>query len=419
MESTMQFKKIFFKLLFCAFAAGSLSLSNAQAADLPDQKLQKLAAEAVKKSRIELGYPSNQNIALDGFYQWYIKSGLSGLLLNNAGNPFTSSGTLNALEIERNVIEFFAPLYGFDVKETWGIISMSGTDGNNHGIYFGYKLLKGKTQIDPILYVSKEAHYSNKRLADLQNIDMRLIDCDRMGRMDPNAFRKALDPKRPALIVFTMGSTFKGAIDNQKVINAILDEVKPVAVYRHVDAALFGGFLPYTVHKDLVNRKVNPFDSIAISGHKFFGMDVPCGIFITTQEVLKKQNPFDIPYLNGAMPMINCSRSALSPLKFYWIIKKVGIAGFTANAEKILNHANYLKKRLDQIGWPAWIGEYSNTVFFKRPSQAIIDKYHLAPEYDERFGGDLAHVVVMPHAEKALIEAFISDLLKETKNKAD
>lgn len=49
-------------------------------------------------------------------------------------------------------------------------------------------------------------------------------------------------------------------------------------------------------------------NSIAISGHKFFGMDEPAGLFLTTMEVKENQNPFNITYLNGSMPMINCSR---------------------------------------------------------------------------------------------------------------
>ncbi len=396
------------------FLLFSLVFQNLSAVNLPDEKLQNLTSRTVQNAQFDLGYPGNQHIALDDFYQWYVNSGLNHIFLNNAGDPFSPRNRLNSLEIERNVIEFFAPLYGFDPKTAWGIVTMSGTDGNNHGIYFGYKLLKGQTRLDPILYVSKEAHYSNKRLADLQNIELRLIDCDEMGRMSPDAFRKALNPNRPALIVFTMGSTFKGAVDDQARINAILEETPPVAVYRHVDAALFGGFLPYTPHKDLVNSQKHRFDSIAISGHKFFGMDEPCGIFITRKEILEKQNPFNISYLNGAMPMINCSRSSVNPLKFYWIIQKFGISGFTAQAERMLNHADYLKKRLTEIGWPAWIGEYSNTVFFKRPSEKIMTKYHLAPDYDEHFGGNLAHIVVMQHVKKEVIDIFIEDLLSDT-----
>jgi histidine decarboxylase len=108
--------------------------------------------------------------------------------------------------------------------------------------------------------------------------------------------------------------------------------------------------------------------------------------------------------------MINCSRSAINPLKFYWIINKVGKQGFTAQAAQMLNNAAYLKCSLDNIGWPAWKGECSNTVFFKRPSEEIMEKYSLAPDYDAAFGGNLAHVVVMQHVDKELIDEFVADL---------
>ena len=49
------------------------------------------------------------------------------------------------MDFEREVIEFFAPLYGFDLDDLWGIVTFSGTDGNNHGIYFGSKYLEKKT----------------------------------------------------------------------------------------------------------------------------------------------------------------------------------------------------------------------------------------------------------------------------------
>ena len=35
----------------------------------------------------------------------------------------------------------------------------------------------------------------------------------------------------------------------------------------------------------------------------------------------------------------------------------------------------YLKQQLDAIGWPCRVNQYSNTVFFKRPSPEIVRKY--------------------------------------------
>lgn len=120
----------------------------------------------------------------------------------------------------------------------WGIVTMSGTDGNNHGIYFGANYLKKKTGKRPVVYVSDEAHYSNYRLCDLQNLEVRLIKTDDMGRMIPEELDKVIDDSRPCLMVYAMGSTFKGAIDDMNALNKVLAKHKGMEVYRHVDAAL-------------------------------------------------------------------------------------------------------------------------------------------------------------------------------------
>ena len=39
-----------------------------------------------------------------------------------------------------------------------------------------------------------------------------------------------------------------------------------------------------------------------------------------------------------------------------------------------------------------------------------MDKYELAPDYDERLGGALAHIVVMQHVTKDRLQVFLDDL---------
>ncbi|MBQ6417387.1 MAG: hypothetical protein IJJ91_01820 [Synergistaceae bacterium] len=375
------------------------------------EKLERFAADVNARKTGIFGYPANCPVHLKDFYKWFTENEIYDAMINNSGDPFHSHELfLNALDFEREVIEFFAPFYGFDRDNLWGIVTFSGTDGNNHGIYFGSKCLENKTHKKPIVYVSDAAHYSNMRLADLQNFELRLIPSDIHGCMIPEEFEKALVPNRPALIIYAMGTTFKGGIDNQDELNAILAKYPSIVAYRHVDAALFGGYLPYTKYRDVVNRKVHPFDSIAVSGHKFFSMDEPAGIFLTTEDVLKNQNPYQVSYLNGNMPMINCSRSALAPLKLWWLIHHVGEDGFTEQAEGMLERAEWLKEKLDAMGWPAGLEPMSNTVYFKRPNEAIVEKYGLAPDYDERLGGELSHIVVMRHVTKEALQGFLDDL---------
>ena len=363
------------------------------------------------------GYPVNEQSKLHDFYEWYLATGMDVINLNNAGDPMTDEPwKMSSHAFERDVIEFFAPCYDFDKDDVWGLVTHSGTDGNNHGLYFGANYLKNKTKLDPIVYVSDEAHYSNMRLAHLQNLEVKLIKSDKMGRMIPEELEKALDVTRPVLMVYAMGSTFKGAIDDMEALNAVIDRHQEIpAVYRHVDAALFGGYLPFTVHKQIVSHKAMRFESIAISGHKFFGIDSPCGLFLCTRNVYDNQTDFNVTYLNGNMRMINCSRDAIQPLKFWWLIQKVGVQEWQKQASQMMECTAYLKQQLDKIGWPAWSNKYSNTVFFKRPSPELVYKFLLAQGYDERFGGELAHVVVMQHVTKEKIDTFIAALQAERK----
>ena len=385
-------------------------------ADLALARLNRYAEQVMEQKNLSFGYPGNLDIHLTGFYEWLLESGVYSVMANNAGDPFDNNETyMNTLDFEREVIEFFAPFYGFDEENLWGIVTFSGTDGNNHGIYFGSKCLEKKTGKKPIVYVSDAAHYSNMRLVDLQNLDLILVPSDVHGCMIPEEFEKLLNPDYPALVVYAMGTTFKGGIDNQEKLNNILAKHPEIEVYRHVDAALFGGFLPFTEYADSVNRNVQPFDSIAISGHKFFGMDEPAGLFLTTMEVKENQNPYEVAYLNGSMPMINCSRSAITPLKFWWIIRHTGVEGFTEQATGMLERAAWLKDQLDGLNWPAWLEPMSNTVYFRRPDETIMEKYALAPDNDDRLGGELAHIVVMQHVTEDQLQLFLQDLANSNK----
>ena len=394
--------------------SGSLALSAQVVASSGFEQLDRWASECLAERSMTLGYPGNNDIRLEEFYRWYTGNNLESMIINNAGDPFEEGGhTLSSLDFEREVIQYFAPKYGFDGNDLWGIVTMSGTDGNNHGIYFGVNYLKRKTGKMPVVYVSDEAHYSNYRLCDLQHLEVRLVKSDSMGRMVPDSLEKVLDPTRPCLIVYAMGSTFKGAIDDQKALDDVLARHEGMAVYRHVDAALFGGYLPFTEYKDLVDRRKTGFDSISVSGHKFFGIDSPCGLFITTRDVYDNQSTYDISYLNANMRMINCSRSGIEPLKFWWLMKTVGDEGWTEQAARIFENTRYLKSELKRIGWPYWNNEYSNTVIFRRPSAKVVRKYNLACSEDAAFGGKLSHVVVMQHVTKDSIDRLIADLRNE------
>jgi histidine decarboxylase len=54
----------------------------------------------------------------------------------------------------------------------------------------------------------------------------------------------------------------------------------------------------------------------------------------------------------------------------------------------------------------------SNTIYFRKPGNQIVNKYSLATMHLEDEDGiqEFAHVVVMPHVTRKVIDEFLTDL---------
>jgi glutamate/tyrosine decarboxylase-like PLP-dependent enzyme len=225
------------------------------------------------------------------------------------------------------------------------------------------------------------------------------------------------------LIVATVGSTFKGAIDN---VDHIQEKLRNHASYLHVDAALFGGYLPFTPHAAEVSYEAGNaaasgrYNSIAVSCHKFFGFPSPAGLFITKLSLYEKFNELfsqihNPEYIHHVPGTIACSRDAVKPAEFYYFTTPSALTRQAEDAELMLNNANYL---LDEMHthFPQLSAVRANTlsniVYFRSPSDAIVKRYSLATmqldvdNKTEKF----AHVVVMPHVSRDVLTEFLSYL---------
>ena len=130
-------------------------------------------------------------------------------------------------------------------------------------------------------------------------------------------------------------------------------------------------------------------------------------------DVRNNQDANESGFLNCSMPMINSSRSALITMKLWWILQKTSITDFEEMSEGMLENAKWLKRGFDEIGVDAWLEPMSNTVYFRRPSKAVAEKYDLALDWDDRLGGALSHIVVMQHVSRELLTAFLSEVKAE------
>jgi histidine decarboxylase len=386
-----------------------------------------------KQKNLLLGYPINMNTPSEDFFAWrqqLLDAGINTFSYNNVGNPFKDSTIqFNTHDFEREIILRFGKIYGFPPSDTWGFLSNSGTDSNMHGMYMGRTILKGRTGMLPKAYFTKEAHYSIQILRDLLGLETVFVETLPDGGMDPNDLRQKLadNPSHPALVVATIGTTFKGAIDQ---VDRIQEALKGYTSYLHLDAALFGGYLPFTSHAEEVTyqSKSAPalarYDSIAVSCHKFFGFPSPAGLFITTKSNFDEFNGLfsqihNPEYIHHVPGTITCSRDAVKPAEFYFFSSPSAMDKLAEDAKSILQNTVYLLEQMQahfSYLQPTRVNDLSNTIFFRKPSDRIVKKYSLATMHLEinHQKQDYAHVVVMPHADRQVLTEFMNDLDKDS-----
>jgi histidine decarboxylase len=341
-----------------------------------------------------LGYPINTKDDFKNLYRFFDFS------LINLGDPFVpSSWRINSENFEVEALRFFASLYKMPKDDFWGYLSSGGTESNMYGIFLGRQLYP-----DGILYFSKDTHYSIAKIARLLNIKPVLINSQDNGEIDYQDLEKQLmsNKTKPPILNLNIGTTMKGAIDNvEKVIN-ILQKNSISRYHIHCDAALFGMFIPFLKNAPKVDFTL-PIGSLAISGHKFIGTHIPCGIALARKNLVKKiEKPID--YIGSVDTTIAGCRNGHTPLFLWYAIKTRGAKGFAKEANVCINNAKYLYERLKKINWPCFLNPCSNTVLLKKPSDKIARKWQLA------ISENWAHVVVMQPVTKQRIDAFVKDL---------
>jgi len=162
--------------------------------------------------------------------------------------------------------------------------------------------------------------------------------------------------------------------------------------------------LPFIKHAPVFDFS-SGIDSLSISGHKFIGSPLPCGIVIAKRTNVDRISRA-IEYVGTLDTTISGSRNAITPLFLWYAIKLKGLSGFKKMVDHCLNIVQYTLKRFNDIQWIAWKNDFSNIVVFQRPSDKVVEKWQLAVY------GNIAHIVIMPHVTKAWIDHFIDDLIK-------
>ena len=349
--------------------------------------------EALKKTF--LGYPCDAEFDYSPLYK-FLK-----FAINNVGDPYESSTyRLQTKEFEREVLAFFAKLLHIKKNAYWGYITNGGTEGNLYGIYAARENLPNA----PVFF-SEHTHYSVKKNVHLLRLNTCTVRSQPNGEMDYYDFARKVRGRKTAIVVANIGTTMTGAIDDIQTISEILEKHN-VRYYIHADAALYGMVLPFCSKvKFDFGTKIN---SIAISGHKFLGSPIPCGIVLVRKESIKCLQDY-IEYIGAHDTTLSGSRDAFTPLVLWYRIKTKGLHGFKKQVEYSMSLADYLVSELKKIGWPNVRKNYI-TVWFSRPSQKLTNKWELAANKD------IAHVICLPHETKEQLHRFVMDLREEVKS---
>jgi histidine decarboxylase len=344
----------------------------------------------------EIGYP----VAFDFDY-----SALAPFLsfsLNNAGDPFMPmTYLLNSHEFEREVVSFYAQLAGAPDGQWWGYVTNGSTEGNLYGLYLARELLP-----NGIVYFSQDSHYSVSKNLHFLNMRHIMIRSQENGEIDYEDLRETLRIKRdsPPIIFANVGTTMKEARDDISRIRSILDDLAIENRYIHCDAALCGGYAAF-LDPPPAWGFADGADSIAISGHKFLGSPIPCGI-VLARRVHVDRIGHSVAYIGSIDTTISGSRNGFTPLVLWYAIRSLGLEGMKERVRKALGVAAYAEKRLKAAGIDAWRNPQALTIVFPEPPAEIRGKWQLAS------ANGFSHLICMPHVRREQIDTLISDIFQ-------
>ena len=365
-----------------------------QLSSLDIEKLETLQKNIISARDSFLGYPVSKDFnysELNKFLEYPI---------NNLGDPFEDcTYKVQTHDIEKEVIGFFAKMFRAQPNDYWGYVTNGGSESNLYGLYIARELHpKG------MVYYSESTHYSIKKNIHLLNIPSIVIRSQENGEIDYEDLENTIrfNRHKPAIVIATFGTTMMESKDDVSKIKGILKKLAIQDHYVHCDGALSGTYGAFMDPKPSFDFK-DGADSIAISGHKFIGSPIPCGVVITKKSH-KDRIAKGISYIGSLDTTITGSRNGHSPLYLWYALKHLGLDGLKERYEYSLSVANYCKEEMEKIGIPAWSNQNAITVVIPKMPKSIQLKWQLATE------GDITHIICMPNVTKAQIDELIEDI---------
>lgn len=302
--------------------------------------------------------------------------------LNNIGDPNEEHSTMHTKDQQRALLDYFRGLWNLRDDATGYV-----TSGSTEAIFDAFDEAISRHGRGIVCYSSSAAHYCVGKIARKLGIKHVKIKTDVNDQLNLGDFVQKLDPHSPALFIATVGTTMKCAVDPISEIKGLL---KGQRHYIHVDGAFLGSVVPFIEPQAM---PVGCYDSISTSGHKFWGVPMPCGI-VLFQETARKHEYID--YIKGHDSTHLSSRLGHTP--YYWreIIKGMSDTERFNEISSMIGRAKFVAEQINAR-------RSYNCVWFPKPSDYICQNYGLATE------GRIGHIYVMPGMDREVLDQFIGD----------
>lgn len=360
------------------------------------RELDELLDAATQARNDYLGYP----VAKDFDYREL--ADFLAIPLNNLGDPFQdSTWRVDSRALEREVVRFFAQLTRAEDDDWWGYVTNGGSEGNLYGLYLARELYPSG-----IVYFSEETHYSVSKNLHLLNMRHIMIRAQGSGEIDYDDLYETLKIHRdvPPIIFANIGTTMTEGKDDIARIREMLRKLAIHNAYIHSDAALCGPVAPFLEPRPPFDF-ADGADSISMSGHKFIGSPIPCGVVLAKKQHVERIAR-SIAYIGCLDTTITGSRNGLTPLILWRAIRKLGEEGLRRRAQQSVALAEYAESELRRHGIPAWRNPNALTVVFPAVPETLRRKWQLATAKGQ------SHIITMPGIARDTLDECIADIVR-------
>ncbi|CDW74185.1 histidine decarboxylase [Stylonychia lemnae] len=357
---------------------------------------------------------------------------------------------------EREVIEIFGRLLG--IEDISGYMTSCGSESNLASIWWSklYLLMKSRPKISelkerlallesndlgskdykeiyetkkqlkrlysPIVICTKTPHTHVSVIKACQALELKtlFIESNEDGSIDTQSLRGRLAEMKEHdymnfIVSLNLGLQIGAAFDDVQEVRKVIEEVKNEnwRYTVHGDAAMYGPTLPFLQQLGDKSNKIIEcgLDTIAISLWKFLGVQVPCGVALSTRNFtdLAFEDDNFIEYVQMQDKVaLSGTRSGIAAASALNVMKSLKMHEGFETLQKVIEYdmglADYLCQQLELFFPKEQIKRKYLNVTFPRASlpDYFIDYYLL-----QRVGPTHLQSIVLLNVNKNLIDEFI------------